>query len=532
MSKIQQIQSGSLSCSKPTKTKNIKSKQNFEGSTEKELETAKKIVLDAVEEKLNKKTGLTGKLFGWLADTKGELQTQTINGIFTTTLAPLMIVCNPFAKNKSKEDKQYLALRQPVSAIIALSGGLGMTWCVNKFQEKIYNEGFVKSIDLRLVPSKEYLESSFKKSYKEAKEKNQLKEFLALYDKDVSSTIKAKGINSKEYRNACFKQGYVKKIQEQRAEFFTNIISADIIKEPDCIKVNGDVISINGKDLQIGHIIKVPNLNTQSDLDAYVQKNSLYNNTLGDFMKEKFKFEFFEDGETGDKYKLHINDKKLSETKAIDFLEEIGLIEKGSVSESELKEILQKHRQNKHSPEYAKAHGISLENAKNGLGIVGSDTSRNIQMTVGEEIGKAKSISLGHLFHQLGYKTSDGKLQKLMDMNMSDALIKFKEIFEGKLKGIDEKTELKDFAKNIIKKTAASAGENAKNHKFYVGIVINLFTTAVTCTALNWAYPRFVETFFPKLAKSDNKPKFTEHSKLTEPPKMPVKIEAQKGGNN
>lgn len=532
MSKIQKVTSFTMQTSAPQNLEQITPNQNFRGGlsdlpkANKELDAAKKIVLDSVEAKINKKVGRTGSFFAWLSDTSGEVQTQSINGIFTTTLAPLMIVCNPFAKKKTKEDKQYLALRQPISALIALSGGLAMTFAVNNFQDKIYNDGFVESIDLRVTPSKDYIKRSFNKNYKEAKKNGKLKEFLALYDKDVSDMIKSNGFkNGKvqtKYKRACYKQGYTKKVQDQRIELFTTLIS----EKPQNIKIDDSKnIVIGNTNLQNGHLMKAPNLNSQNDLDKYIEKNSLYNRTLGDLMKEKFKFEFYEDAEVGDKYKTHINDKKLSSTKALDFLEEMGLIEEGSVSETELKEILMKYRQNSHKEELAKALNGSTEKAGTVFNIVGSDTSRNIQMTVGEDLGKAKSISLGQFFHVLGYKVENGQLQKLMDSKMSVALLRFKDIFKDKLKGINSKTELKYFAKNLIKKSVSKMNTDAKTHKFYIGIVINLFTTAVTCTILNWAYPRFVETFFPKLAKSGTK------QKQSAPPEIPKQIEFQKGGN-
>jgi len=525
MSKIQQITS-----SQPRVSNHKNAKQNFSGklndaqkSSKEVLDPIKKTLLDGVEAKLDKDTGKLAKIFQWLADTKGEVQTQTINGIFTTTLAPLMIVFNPFTKNKTKEDKEYLALRQPISAIIALSGGVAMTMGINKFLDKVYNDGNVKSIDLRLAPSKEYIKKPFEKAFKDAKKNNTLDEFLALYNKDVSSIVKENGFkeNGKiksSYLRECFKQGYSKQVSDQRTALFTTLIS----QEPTKIKVDAaGNIMMGDKNLQEGHLLKVPNFNTQPQLDEYIEKNSLHNRTLGELMSEKFKFEFFEDGT----YKTGINDKHLSETKALDFLEEIGLIEEKSVTETELKEILLKYRQNLHREEYAKIHGISLEKAEQALNLIGSDTSRNIQMTVGEDIGKAKSISLGQFFHQLGYKTSDGSLQEFMGKHMSESLMDFQKIFAGKLKGINDKTELKDFAKNFIKRTAGRMSKDAGTHKFYVGIVTNLFTTAITCTILNWTYPRLVEALFPSLVKPGAKPI------PPGPPELQKQIEAKKGGN-
>ena len=82
------------------------------------------------------------KVCKFLSDNDGEVQNQVINAVFTTTLAPLMIWKNPFSK-KSEKDKAYSALRQPISAAIAVSGGLAGTLAVNKALDKLSNEGYI-----------------------------------------------------------------------------------------------------------------------------------------------------------------------------------------------------------------------------------------------------------------------------------------------------------------------------------------------------------------------------------------------------
>ena len=65
--------------------------------------------------------------------------------------------------------------------------------------------------------------------------------------------------------------------------------------------------------------------------------------------------------------------------------------------------------------------------------------------------------------------------------------------------------EIKDLTKKVFKDVAKRYKELVKNHytswnqftKIGVGVFITL---PITCTALNWVYPRFMEIFFPKLA--------------------------------
>lgn len=490
---------------------------NFAGAEVKELDKMKKAIFNDLEKDFNKELGKSGKFFKWMADGKSEIQNQLVTAVFTTTLAPLMIVFNPFTKNKTKEDKQYLAWRQPISAGIALGCSLPMTLAFNKQLDKMYNEGHVKSMDLRLEPSKDYLKKSFNEAFKNAQKKNQLKEFLAKYDKDVSDLIKENGFKdgkvSSAYKREVLK-GYVKKVGEQRKELFTSLIN----EMPENIKIDGGNVVIGKTNLQENHLVKVAKFDSEA-LEKYLKANNLHERTFGDFMKDKFKVEFHEEGELKGKLKSHIIYKKLSEIKALDFLEEFGLVKENKLSEEKLKEVLLKLRQNTKKSAVAKNLHINEMEAENALTIFGSDATRNIQMTAGESICNAKSITLEHLFNQAYIKADDGGLQKLMDMKMSGALMKFKDIFKDKIDGINDKTALKDFAGNIITKSAKRMSADAGNYKYYAGIAFNVILTAVSCTVLNWAYPRIVEAIAPNLVKNRTKPDPAKQS------------EAEKGGN-
>lgn len=518
VSKIKQVQPNFQSVSKQEHLLKGASNQNFRGGLADLPKDSQKIILNGVETKIDKSLGKSGKFYQWLADTKGELQVQIINGIFTTTLAPLMIVCNPFAKNKTKEDKEYLALRQPVSAIIALAGGLTMTKATNMFMDSIYNSGSVKTIDLRLAPGKDSLKSAFSKELKKAEKDGKVKEFLAQYDSEVSDKIKENSFKNAKpsgaYKSACFKFGYMKKVKDQRLDLFTNLL----VENPANIKIDSaNNIVVGSKNLQEGHLLKVPNLGTQEELNKYIDENSLHKIKFRDFMKQHFKFEFFaeKDGELGGKFKPYTINTELGNIKALDFLKEVGLIEDGKVTENELRKTLaafqQSRNENTLKNDVFREGVLKPDGAMKMQEVAGKISSRITEMTVGEEIGHEKSISLGQLLHQLQIKPSNGKLQELMDMNMTESLEKFNGLLKGKLKGFNKNADLKYFAKNLVKNSAARMSQDAGTHKFYVGIVINLFTTAITCTALNWAYPRFVDTFFPSLTKdkkdSQNQPK-------------------------
>ena len=83
---------------------------NFRGASSATMsKDAEKFIMNSVEEKMTKQGGMLAKLSKFLGKNDGELQTQTINAIFTSSLAPLFIAMNPFS-NEDKKTKIMINL--------------------------------------------------------------------------------------------------------------------------------------------------------------------------------------------------------------------------------------------------------------------------------------------------------------------------------------------------------------------------------------------------------------------------------------
>lgn len=413
------------------------------------------ILIKGVTDEAEKETGRLGKAYKWLARWAGEKQSQLINALFTTTLAPLMIAYNPFSE-QDKKTKEYTALRQPISAGIALAVTLPMTILLDNFLDDLYNVGHFETIDLRPEPGSGYL----KRAYKKSAEKKQ-------------------GISFKDYAD---------QIKKERKAFFSSLLTAD----PKDINFDesSKTISVKGKTLP-----KVPGFETKEALEKYLKANNLHNRTFRDFLADRFKFEFCETGE----FKPQVTKIKLNQVKAMDFLKEMGLIEDGKVTQEELKKLLASYQQSGQIPALRKALNSGTEVSEEGfrglLKVIGIVSSRTSQM--------ASNINLEQLFHHLGL---DDKLEELKDKSMAEVLDTFKQLFEGKLTGFKKDADIANFAENFLKNAVKRMAENSKNYKKWAGIGFNLITTAVSCTILNWAYPRIVERLFPNLVKSDKSP--------------------------
>ena len=74
------------------------------------------------------------------------------------------------------------------------------------------------------------------------------------------------------------------------------------------------------------------------------------------------------------------------------------------------------------------------------------------------------------------------------------------------LTNIRKKLKLKnnqEIAEEVVTQIRENVEKNFKGFKQVTNILVGVFITLpLTCTALNWVYPRFMEVFFPNLANS------------------------------
>lgn len=374
---------------------------------------------------------LRSKIFKFLNDHDGEIQNQAINAFFTTTLAPLMIWKNPFSK-KDEKTKAYSAIRQPISAAIALTGGLGMTLAVNKYMENMYNGGYIQSIDGRMEPSKPYLKSEFAKELKEAKNNGNVD---AVYEKYAKDAVES-GVKGKELQKEAFENFSEMKKAERKA-----IFEKLITEKPENIKIDEGVISVNGKKLAEN----IPNLSTQKDLDGYIKNSNFHNKSFASYMSDTFGIKIKKDGQLSDKTKAKLNDIKMS-----DFLKKLGIIDESVIAEG------------------AKVDEKSIE-------------------------ALAKTMTNGN---------KEKYISDLMNKSTADAL---KTVTEGLKKAktsvLKDSANISDVSKNAVKNMISVVNKNFQSYKKYTGIAFNLPMTMITCTVLNWVYPRFIEKFIPSLIK-------------------------------
>ncbi len=111
-------------------------------------------------------------------------------------------------------------------------------------------------------------------------------------------------------------------------------------------------------------------------------------------------------------------------------------------------------------------------------------------------------------------ETTEDMLKNSKDKPEELAIIKKMQeaIKSGEKSTIKELSELakkipdSHFAFEVVQKHISNVGQNIKAFRQVVGLGVSLAILPLTCSALNWVYPRFMDTFFPGL-NTKKKPK-------------------------
>ena len=330
----------------------------------------------------------------WL---KGEIGGILITALGTGLVAPIFIGCNPFVKapkNATKEEKQevkdtkmYTAMRQPISAVLAILFQASVLKYIDKGLDFVFNNPEISkytrlNIDHQELNTKTYIQSRVKKEMKA--NGNKKPSFIkALFSK------KAK-IDRKTYKNTLDEK--VKNIQEEQLQ-----------KVADSFQTGK--INIGKRQLDFKTTADLVN----KQIDEYIKAAKSLEKTA----------ENQEQKDTIAKKITELTEAKIKDTKSAN----------SETINKAIKEIAEKCRFND------------------------KDTA-------------SKAIFEGT-------ETFDSNLKKVTKKIYKDISKGYKKLIENNYKSWNQLT------------------------KIGVGVLITL---PITCTALNWIYPRFMEKFFPKLA--------------------------------
>ncbi len=436
-----------------------------------------------LEKEINKQNPKVLKGINRLRNNIGELQDICINATGTGFLAPIFIKYNPLSKT-DEDTRTYSAWRQPVSAILAiLTQGL-ITIPVVKLIKNMANNGYLNE-ECNLTPfrDKKYIEKLMKKMHPEANKKD-LDKYVADYLKSSSGDLKST----------------IHSLKQENTVYYTvsNLFDKNSVKTKSGEHPKSKRVKIDSKrytellNRTVDDMIK----HEQNELDRCTKEKfsrrlaqSEYYRTNGeealkllDMMKEKINST---DNIREIKKQLKTELKKLKSGKAnqhlIDMLSETIVLSKaGKVNMLEKVDKMEGHvhkHMNK-SPEAVK---------------------QAVEMSVKERLESHKSAI--DFLNKVKDAIKDGKTVSQIEEMFAQEVKEYHDK-AVKLNFEDTASRLKNkiFSEEVALKLKLLTEKHIEGVKRVSTLIAALAILPVSCSLLNWVYPRFMDAVFPNLS--------------------------------
>ncbi len=441
----------------------------------------------------------------WL---KGEIGGILLTAIGTGLVAPIFIGFNPFVKapkDATKEQKEevtntklYTAMRQPISAVLSILFQVSALKPIDKVLDKIFNnEEYAKNLSINVdqsaLNSKSYLQSKVKK---DLKARGITKPSLWEGFKEGFAKIK----EERQNYDTMVKEAVEKKAEEQLAEV------AETFRETGNIRVgkrnldNRTVADLINKQID-EYIADATKLKIDNSGLAFYSRRAQTLVENENKLREMFKdIPVEEIDRTTDPNKLKQLYKKTDE-----ILKAALVKEKDPEIQIVLQEILDRPEEIRASRIQRTLHRIDTIKASckerftpdeylNAMSLRNSELDRTITKL---KLNKIKSPekattqnireAVQKMVENCQFKSSDALMTSILhDTNTFDS---------------DTEKLTQKIYKDITKLYKKFVENNYKAPNQIIKILIGVcITLPITCNALNWVYPRFMEAVFPGLA--------------------------------
>lgn len=470
---------------------------NFSGQREKELSDAQKqsfkgayiprgyITSRKLADSIYENSSGIGKFLMWLNKNNGENLNNAVTAIGTTGVAPFFIAFNPFSK-EDKNSKAYTALRQPISAIITLGIQLFIMSNYNKWIDKHAAYLGVDEMDLAAKPPKSVVLPRAKSDYS------------AYYSECLKT-----GIEPEKK-----KKWIVNRVRELQDEAYYSVLGK--------MRANADSINIKFEDT-----VKLDLLNEKreecfkrilKDNLKFPEKELLnldsFNDLIGKKGKKICKALSLEHATVRDlidaeAMRLAVEDVK----KSIEIEAKVKL--QTSIYKSELlQELSQKLLDLKEKPTQKQL--VSPSGVKTHADILQEKTAAVKRTLYQNLLDRLKGQ-----YEQISAKNLESlSSEELISKLVYEKLLKYKEEPIDGLKShgtnfeqVFKSVAIKKYLINRINKSEAKLA-GWKNRS---GMIVGLLILPKTCKLLNWAYPKVMKEYFPKLSEAKEASKAEEY---------------------
>lgn len=412
---------------------------------------------------------------------RGEAGGIIITALGTGIVAPIFIAFNPFSKapkGATKEEKKehentkvYTAWRQPISAVLAALFQLSVLKYIDRGLNSLFNKPEnAKNMWIELNQSRmnndKYLERIAEKEIKNEKlkfnNKDELKEEIARRV-DAKKSAQLEDVTNELMRTGRIKMGENVYLPDKTVASALNEQIDKYIEDARNVKIS------------------------EKGLEYYSKRGEL-------LMNNRFELTQILNAAPDDAKKL---EKYLKETiektnnkEVKDLLQEILDKSPANLRKSKCVRTIARIRK----IDEACIGGYSKDNYLNSMIKDNGELDQLIQ-----KLRQAKINDIDHASPE-GIKNAISQVQHhcLLDDKNSRLyqLLSNTENFKG-----DRTVLLKKINKDVAKGIRSSVASRYKCINQLAKIVIGMFITVpVTCTALNWTYPRFMDIFFPNLS--------------------------------
>lgn len=417
---------------------------------------------DAIEYVLPRPTKVLKKL----GSNGGEIQNIIINACGTGLVAPIFIKYN-FLSDADQDTRTYSAWRQPVSAVLAIATQAGFTAPFYKIFENWSNDGsFGEKLNKTPFQEDYYLTKIIKKQNPNATKK-QISDLVKTQKENQRKLL----LQTLEEENTVYfsrDDGTKVKINE---EAYRNILNETIDK----------LAASDRKSLD----------NLEKTIAKRTARSKFYranNQEVANILSE-----------------LHTNISGASNLKEINaFLS--GKISdlKGNKNLGEMKSILEEIR--------SRAKVISIGKDAIAFNDIQQALIEKVEK-MQEHVKKYKGIATEQEVEQIVQDIvaeEKTRLQSALDfyktlktsITNNSNIGELKKAIEAKCKelGIKDSGLNKNFVEEVANQLVSRVKTNMKWFKQFIGVFVSLGMLPITCTLLNWIYPRFMDIFFPNLS--------------------------------